>query len=245
MFDFQFISIIIILGFSFAAWTADLLKIGYGKHLSHYMKLTLPSKLGWILYECPNLIWFIYFLSDIKFDLNSLPIILFVTHYFNRVIIYPLRLSPFARPIPIEVVTSAILFTTCNGYLQISTHLNQDHQFQIFDYLRILLGLLVFLYGMTSNIKCDNILRNLKKINSNEYKIPFGNLFELVSSGHYLGEIIEWFGYFLVSGQWSGFLFFFSTLSILSARAISTHKWYKNKFHNYPKQRKAIIPYIL
>ena len=45
---------------------------------------------------------------------------------------------------------------------------------------------------MTSNIKCDNILRSLKKENSNEYKIPYGNLFELVSSGHYLGEIIEW-----------------------------------------------------
>lgn len=45
---------------------------------------------------------------------------------------------------------------------------------------------------MTSNIKCDNILRSLKKENSNEYKIPHGNLFELVSSGHYLGEIIEW-----------------------------------------------------
>ena len=61
MFDFQLIAKIIILGFTFAAWLADTLKIGYGKHLSHYMKLTLPAKIGWILYECPNLLWFLYF----------------------------------------------------------------------------------------------------------------------------------------------------------------------------------------
>lgn len=46
---------------------------------------------------------------------------------------------------------------------------------------------------MTANIKCDNILRSLKKVNSNEYKIPNGNLFNFVSSGHYLAEIIEWY----------------------------------------------------
>jgi steroid 5-alpha reductase family enzyme len=60
------------------------------------------------------------------------------------------------------------------------------------DILRILIGISIFIYGMISNIKCDNILRSLKKENSNEYKIPYGNLFNLVSSGHYLGEIIEW-----------------------------------------------------
>lgn len=99
------------------------------------MKLTLPPKIGWILYECPNLVWFIIYLPQIKFDIQRLPIILFVIHYFNRVVIYPLRykilfiiirLSKHARPIPLEVVASAFLFTTCNGYLQITSNLNSE-----------------------------------------------------------------------------------------------------------------------
>lgn len=91
------------------------------------MKIALPPRIGWIIYECPNLIWFLIYLKEFSINLNTLPIILFITHYINRVIIYPfrynilliflIRLSKLARPIPIEVILSAALYTTCNGYL--------------------------------------------------------------------------------------------------------------------------------
>ena len=51
---------------------------------------------------------------------------------------------------------------------------------------------------MISNIQCDNILRKLRE--KEGYSIPYGGLFEYVSSGHYLGEIIEWLGFYIVSG---------------------------------------------
>jgi 3-oxo-5-alpha-steroid 4-dehydrogenase 1 len=28
-------------------------------------------------------------------------------------------------------------------------------------------------------------------------------------------------------------------------RSLNHHKWYKEKFDNYPKKRKAILPYVL
>ena len=41
------------------------------------------------------------------------------------------------------------------------------------------------------------------------------------------------------------FVFFIWTFINLVPRAISHHKWYKDNFKDYPKNRKAIIPKLL
>jgi len=43
----------------------------------------------------------------------------------------------------------------------------------------------------------------------------------------------------------SGTVFFLWTIFNLVPRAISHHHWYKEKFEDYPKERKIIIPKIL
>ena len=43
----------------------------------------------------------------------------------------------------------------------------------------------------------------------------------------------------------SGVVFLIRVIANLFPRAISHHRWYKNKFDNYPKNRKAIIPGII
>ena len=47
--------------------------------------------------------------------------------------------------------------------------------------------------------------------------------------------------------SWSsaGFGFFVFTCGNLITRAIQNHRWYKDKFKSYPKNRKAIFPFIL
>ena len=40
-------------------------------------------------------------------------------------------------------------------------------------------------------------------------------------------------------------VFFIWTIANLSPRALATHKWYLEKFEEYPKNRKAIIPFII
>jgi hypothetical protein len=45
----------------------------------------------------------------------------------------------------------------------------------------------------------------------------------------------------MIVQTFSGWIFVISTISNLLPRAIQTHNWYKSKFENYPKERKAIV----
>lgn len=42
-----------------------------------------------------------------------------------------------------------------------------------------------------------------------------------------------------------GLIFVFFSIANLGPRAMATHKWYRQKFPNYPPNRKAIIPGVL
>lgn len=59
-----------------------------------------------------------------------------------------------------------------------------------------------------------------------------------------VGEILEWIGWALACNSLSGLAFALCTFSNLFPRALSHHEWYKQKFENYPKNRKAVIPFI-
>lgn len=54
---------------------------------------------------------------------------------------------------------------------------------------------------MAINIYYDGILIGLRKKakDKNKYKIPRGGLFELISGANYFGEIVEWWGLFIVT----------------------------------------------
>jgi len=49
--------------------------------------------------------------------INYALISLFVIHYINRTIIYPLRLGPTSKKFPIEIVWMAISFVSANSYI--------------------------------------------------------------------------------------------------------------------------------
>ena len=92
--------------------------------------------------------------------------------------------------------------------------------------------------------KSDNKLISLSKEKMG-YKIPQGKMFKYVSCPNYLGEIIEWLGFFMIAPSLASLSFFLWTSFNLIPRAINHHKWYNRKFKNYPKNRKAIIPFFL
>ena len=100
------------------------------------------------------------------------------------------------------------------------------------------------LIGLYINVTSDNILIALRKNNEEEYSIPKGFLFNKISSPNYLGEMIEWLGWAIMTWSLAGLVFFFWTVANLLPRAIANHKWYKKEFENYPSNRKAIIPYL-
>ena len=108
-------------------------------------------------------------------------------------------------------------------------------------------GLAIFLFGYYTNLHSDYIIRNLRKDSSdNEYYIPRGFMFKYVSNPNYLGEMLEWLGWTVLTWSQAGLVFFIWTFANLAPRAITTHKWYLEEFgEEYKKMnRKALIPFI-
>ncbi len=88
-------------------------------------------------------------------------------------------------------------------------------------------------------------LRNLRKPGETGYKIPFGGLYGVVSCPNYLGEILEWVGFAIAASTAPGWAFAFFTASNLVPRAVAHHRWYLEKFADYPTRRRAILPFLL
>jgi len=78
-----------------------------------------------------------------------------------------------------------------------------------------------------------------------DYSIPKGGIFEYVSCANYAGEILEWLAYSVACKNFAAVSFLSFTLSNLIPRALCHHKWYSQKFEDYPKRRKAVIPFLL
>jgi hypothetical protein len=69
---------------------------------------------------------------------------------------------------------------------------------------------------------------------SSLYAVPYGGLFEYISSPHYFGELMEWIG-FCIANNYSlaSFSIVVWTASNLVPWAIHTHKWYNEIFVAY------------
>ncbi|KAL0534854.1 hypothetical protein IC582_029151 [Cucumis melo] len=110
------------------------------------------------------------------------------------------------------------------------------------------IGAALFFWGWIHQHRCHQILGSLRvrREQSEEYRIPHGDWFEVVSSPHYLAEIVIYGGLVVASGGkdltiWLLFGFVVVNLAFVAAE---THRWYFRKFDNYPRNRFAIIPYI-
>ncbi|GMH02811.1 hypothetical protein Nepgr_004650 [Nepenthes gracilis] len=112
------------------------------------------------------------------------------------------------------------------------------------------IGLAIFLWGSVHQCRCHTILGKLREDKEhtaeNQYVIPCGDWFDLVSSAHYLAEIVIYGGLVVASGgrDLTVWLLFGFVVANLSFAAAETHRWYRRKFDNYPINRYAIIPYI-
>ena len=62
---------------------------------------------------------------------------------------------------------------------------------------------------------------------------------------NYFGEIIEWAGFALATWSLPGLAFAIYTAANVGPRALSHHRWYREKFGDYPPKRKALIPFVL
>ena len=221
----------------------------YGRHINSN-SISINNRLGWFIMELPTILLMPYFFFQGSTNLNIVTlsfIILYLLHYINRVFIFPFRIRTKGKSIPIIVVASAIIFNVCNTYFIgfYFGNLSPSYDLSWFYSPCFIIGLLIFLSGAFINTQSDSILINLRKVSENEYKIPYGGFFKYVSCPNHLGEIMEWIGFAILTWSIPTFAFALWTMANLTPRAMQHHYWYKQKFSNYPKERKAIIPFFL
>jgi len=226
-----------------------LLKINapYGKFYSKGWGMLFEYKLGWFIQEIVSPITFSYFFIIGVGEKNIVSCILFVmwvAHYINRSIIFPLRLKTTSK-IPLSVIISAIFFNLINGFIN-GYYIGNIAYFgnNYFYTINFILGIIIFVIGMCINLSADNIIIKIKS-KTNNYEIPHGFVYKYISCPNYFGEILEWCGFALITWSIPGLLFAIWTIANLVPRSIANHNWYKSKFSDYPLNRKAIIPFII
>tara|TARA_B110000914_G_scaffold104790_1_gene91860 strand:+ start:1365 stop:2096 length:732 start_codon:yes stop_codon:yes gene_type:complete len=219
-------------------------KAPYGKHSTKKWGKTIDNKTGWFLMELPALVTCpsIYFIVVEEISLSIGFVFIWITHYFNRTIIYPLRIKTKGKKIPIAIVASAFFFNLINGFL--NGYFISLINFESLSFTYIISGLLIFIIGFYVNVSSDNKLIKLRT-NQKDYVIPKGRLFNYVSCPNFLGEIIEWLGFAIMTLNLGSISFLIWTICNLIPRSKAHHKWYKENFEKYPTTRKAVIPYLL
>ena len=231
---------------TFAYLIISKIRTPYGRHSSKGWGFMINNTWAWFWMEFPALVVMPVLSLIGPNELNPFSILLvsiWFIHYFNRVIVFPLRIKTKGKKMPISIALSAFFFNIFNGFFNgyyVGFIMDQG---SIYNY-NVLIGIIIFICGMMINISSDNTLISLRK-NSEGYKIPHGNFFNFVSCPNYMGEIIEWIGFSVIAISLPALSFTLWTFFNLVPRALNHHDWYLENFDNYPKKRKAVIPYIL
>jgi len=219
----------------------------YGRHVKNGWGPQISNKLGWIIMEAPSFLIILYFyLTSNQGLYASMLSILWLLHYVNRTFIYPFRIRTKGKKMPLIIVGSAIFFNCINAGLNGYFLANfESYSSDSFYHLNFIIGLSLFIIGFFINQKSDHILIHLRKPGETGYKIPQGFLFKFISCPNLFGELIQWTGYAFMAWNYPALTFLVWTFANLLPRALGHHQWYKNRFDDYPKRRKAVIPGIL
>ena len=146
-----------------------------------------------------------------------------------------------------SIVVFGIFFNVANGFFNgyWFGYLSPVYDLSwLYDW-RFILGIILFVTGFIINIRSDQKLIGLRKGGKTGYYIPYGGLFKYVSSPNLFGEMIEWLGWAMMSWCLPAFSFALWTMVNLLPRAIDHHRWYIRRFKDYPKDRKAVIPFLV
>jgi 3-oxo-5-alpha-steroid 4-dehydrogenase 1 len=238
------------LAFSALSFIAlSLLNAPYGRHARKGWGPTVHRTLGWVLMESPAVFLILFFLITSPRGLTPVSLVfagVWLSHYLNRTFVFPFRLRGGQLRMPLLIAGMAFGFNLLNGYTQgrYLFVLGPERGLEWLYDPRFLIGLAIFFTGSFVNRSSDTILRNLRQPGETGYKIPHQGLFKWVSCPNYLGEMIEWTGWAILTWSISGTLFAVYTAANLVPRARAHHQWYLQRFPTYPAHRKILLPYL-
>ncbi|KAG8994251.1 hypothetical protein FRB90_000499, partial [Tulasnella sp. 427] len=241
---------------------------------SWYQNLTVDGTWSWIVMELVSPITLLYaYLAGPAAEKREVPPLrhpstllagLWVMHYFNRAVISPLR-TPARSRSHITIPFAAAAFNIFNGglngfWLSFGVVRSDGWSSKAFW---ASIGL--FIVGWVGNVLHDEVLLDIRKDAKSsksggdsekpKYGIPRGYLYRYISFPNYLCEWLEWTGFALaasIASNWATpiyesphWLFVANEVATMLPRALSGHQWYHDKFDDYPKERKAVIPFLL
>jgi len=222
----------------------------YGRHARAGWGPSLPAAIGWVVMEVPSLVvmvgWFLA--SPRRADPAARVFVaLWAGHYVYRSLVFPWLGAGRKASLPISIVAGGVVFNlinaTLNGLWLFFEGPRRDDAW--FRDPRFVAGVAIFLAGFLMHVSADAKLRALRAGGASGYTIPQGGLFDLVSCPNYLGEIVEWTGYAILTWSMSGASFALWTAANLLPRAVAHHRWYRQTFAEYPSTRTAIVPWLL
>jgi protein-S-isoprenylcysteine O-methyltransferase Ste14 len=221
----------------------------YGKHSRKGWGPSIGSRKAWFIMELPAVlvIMVIFIVFNERFTpVNLVFLFLWELHYVYRTFLYPIFLRGSKRNFPLILVAFAFIFNCLNGYLNGIFLATYGSRILVswFYSIPFILGSVLFLSGLMLHVRSDGIIIDLRKKGERDHKVPMRGAFKLVTNPNYLGEMIEWWGWALLTFSLAGLAFAVFTTANLVPRAISNHRWYKGRFRDYPSERRILIPYL-
>ncbi len=110
---------------------------------------------------------------------------------------------------------------------------------------RVYAGAALFVAAELGNFYCHWVLRQLRPPGSKERRIPQGFPFTLVSCPNYTFEVLAWISFNVMAPSAIGILFTIVGFAQMSVWALGKHRNYRRDFKEYPRSRKAIVPFLL
>lgn len=226
-------------------------RAGYGIFRSRTWGWSISNKTGWILMETPAFIVMLYFWwsSSVRFEIPELIFfLLFEIHYFQRSFIFPILMKGRSK-MPLSILLIGVIFNTINGFLlgenlfylaPASLYTKQWLATPAF-----ISGTIIFIIGMVINLHSDHVIRTLRPTGDTRHYLPQKGIYRWVTSGNYLGELIEWTGFAILTQSPAALIFVIWTFANLAPRAYAIHKRYIDEFGTEAVgKRKCLIPFI-
>ena len=226
-----------------------LVQAPYGRHVRAGWGPTMPALWGWVVMESPSVLVFAAVFAYGQNRSALVPLFLLALwqwHYLQRTFVFPFRMRGSKKRVPLVICGLAVVFNCLNSYIN-ARWISHFGRYDA-DWLKhpcFLAGLSLFAAGWYINVRADSILRDLRSNGESGYSIPRGWLYRWISCPNYLGEMLEWFGWALLTYSLAGLAFALYTVANLAPRALSNHRWYRQRFEDYPSDRKALIPGLL
>lgn len=252
------LAIVVAFGVAAVAFAASFfMQTPYGRFADQRFGFSLDPRIGWFLMELPSWAAFYYFYFQGPNRYEPFPLFvlfLWTCHYLYRGFLMEALMrvpkgqkSSFA----LSVVVIGWIVTTLHGYLNATwvTTLHPDPSWSWFADPRFVVGALVYYTAFVANIHSDHIQRNLRTKEEvargeRHYRMPVGGLYRYVTNASYFTELVLWTGFAILT--WGPGGIFIVTISAVNLvpRAIATHRWYKERFPDYPPERKVLIPFV-